>query len=78
MKSKYVKDRAFDRFSIMKEMSEYENELRKQGNLLLSLTKKDEKIRELETQLKVAKIAAVKLSDTERKYKLLSERVSVK
>lgn len=78
MKSKYVKDRAFDRFSIMKEMGEYENELRKQGNLLLSLTKKDEKIRELETQLKVAKIAAVKLSDTERKYKLLSERVSVK
>lgn len=62
----------------MKEMGEYENELRKQGNLLLSLTKKDEKIRELETQLKVAKIAAVKLSDTERKYKLLSERVSVK
>lgn len=29
-------------------------------------------------QLKVAKIAAVKLSDTERKYKLLSERVCVK
>ncbi len=77
LKSKYVKDRAVDRFTVMREIAEYEEELKKQGRLVVALAQKDERLRELETQLKVGKVAAVRLSDTQRKYKLLSERVGI-